>query len=312
MTELKLGVNLSRNDPDVGDFAELVESLGFQSVWASEHISNYRPTLTVVPVLGAYAARTRHIMIGSHVLLLPLRNPVVIAKELSVLDFISRGRLAVGVGIGGENPAEFAACGVPVNERGRRANEALQILPRLWRERSVTFHGQYFTLDDVSLDPAPARPGGPPIYIAGRREAAIKRAALYGDGFMPYLYSPEQLAKAVKQIHAFAAANGRDLKQFEVIACVFITVSDTRDKATRAAVQFLNRVHAMDYSQLVDKFCVLGTPQDCVARLHEYVAAGANHVIFTVTAPEEEVYTQIRAIAAEILPAFRPTAVSTS
>lgn len=305
MTDLKFGVTYrGAGDPDVGDFAAWVEELGYHSVWTGEHIANWRAVLTAIPVLGVFAARTKRIVIGSAVLLLPLRNPVIIAKELATLDVVSHGRLAVGIGIGGENPAEFAACGVPVNERAGRTNELLQILPRLWHEQAVTFHGKYFTLENVSIDPKPVQPAGPPIYVAGRREGAMRRAARYADGFMPYLYSPEQYAKAMQQVRAFAEEANRDPAGCEGALYQFITVADTKDEARRIAAESLARAYRQDFTNLADKFCVLGTPADCIARLREFIAAGARHIIFALSTPDSMATEQLTVIAKEIVPAF--------
>src|SRR3990172_600868 len=249
MSDLKFGVSYRGvGGPDVGDFAERAEALGFHSVWTGEHIAKWRAVLTVVPVLGAFAARTKRITIGSGILLLPLRNPAIIAKELATLDLISHGRLPGGGGIGGDNPADFAACGVPLNERAGRTDELLQILPRVWREHSVTFHGKYFTLDDVSIYPKPEQPGGPRLYVAGRREGAMRRAGRYAGGFMPYLYSPEQFAKAMQQVRAFAEEANRDPAAIEGLDSQFIAVADTKDEARRLAANALKLSYGQDFT----------------------------------------------------------------
>ena len=305
MSDLKFGVSYRGvGGPDVGDFAERAEALGFHSVWTGEHIAKWRAVLTVVPVLGAFAARTKRVTIGSGILLLPLRNPAIIAKELATLDLISHGRLAVGVGIGGENPADFTACGVPIKQRAGRTNELLQILPRLWREKSVTFHGKYFTLEDVSIYPKPVQPGGPPFYVAGRSEGAMRRAARYADGFIPYLYSPEHFAKAMQQVRAFAEEANRDPAAIAGLDNQFIAVADTKDEARRLAAAALSFSYRQDFTKVVDKFCVLGTPDDCIARLREYAAAGADHIIFAPATPDNMFAEQLAVIAKEIVPAF--------
>ncbi len=109
-------------------------------------------------------------------------------------SIISAGRLRLGVGVGGEFPKEFEAVGVPLRERGRRADEAIAILRALWAPGSASFHGRFVQFDDVHMEPKPVQPGGPPILVGGRSKHALRRAANLGDGFMPYLYTPAQFA----------------------------------------------------------------------------------------------------------------------
>jgi len=122
-------------------FAERAEALGFDSLWAGEHVLFHTETVSATVLLAGLAARTGRIRLGTAIYLLPLRHPVLAAKDLATLDHVAGGRLVVGVGVGGEYPREFAACGVPLGERGARTDEALALLRRLWREERVTAAG---------------------------------------------------------------------------------------------------------------------------------------------------------------------------
>src|SRR5207302_3658326 len=132
------------------------------------------------------------------ILLLAMYNPVIVAKQLADLDSHSRGRVSVGIGVGGEFPYEYQAVGVPVGERGPRTNEGMEMLRALWTGDPVTHHGAYFDLDDVTLRPVTPpgesgprmHVGGPPMLVSGRKPVAMRRAARLGDGWMPYLVSP--------------------------------------------------------------------------------------------------------------------------
>jgi len=183
-----------------GDPAEVqaLEQLGFDSVWSGEHLLYHGPTLDALIVLAAYAARTERLKVGSSVLLLPLRPPALVAKAAATLDVLSGGRLILGVGVGGEYPPEFEAVGIPLAERGARADEALAILKLLWSGDPASFEGRFYRLPEVRLNPPPAQPGGPPIWVGGRSWAARRRAARLGDGWFPYLVDPEQYRRGRK------------------------------------------------------------------------------------------------------------------
>ena len=111
----------------------------------------------------------------------------------------------VGIGVGGEYPQEFRACEVPMAERGRRTDEMIPLIRRLWTAEEISHHGRYYEMDEVRIHPAPIQPGGPPIVVAGRSEAAMRRAATLGDGWFPYLYSPRRYAASVDTVRALAA-----------------------------------------------------------------------------------------------------------
>ena len=156
-------------EPD-RDWLAAVERLPVESVWQGGHLLPPSPTGEAITRLALMTAWTERVRVGTSVLLLPLYHPVVAAKQLADLDSRSGGRVCVGVGVGGEFRGEFEAVGVPLGERGARTDEAMQVLRTLWRGGPVTYHGKFFTFDDVELRPvrppgadAPAmRPGGPP------------------------------------------------------------------------------------------------------------------------------------------------------
>src|SRR5262249_26385646 len=153
--------------------------------------------------LSIAAGATTKIKLMSTVVLLPLYNPMVLAKLTSVLDVASNGRYHMGIGIGGEFPKEFEACAVPVKQRGSRSNEALGVIPRLWTEEKVTCDGRYTKFAGVTISPHPAHKPHPPIWVAGRKEPAMRRAALYADGWLPYMYTPEMLNESIGKIKQF-------------------------------------------------------------------------------------------------------------
>jgi probable F420-dependent oxidoreductase len=260
-----------------------------------------------LPLLGVAAGATERIGILSSVLLTPFYHPLVLAKLATTLDIASGGRFTLGAGVGGEFPAEFAAAGLDVRGRGRRSNECLAILKRLWTEDRVTYDGQHFQLADASISPRPTQRPHPPIWIAGRRDAAMRRAARYGDGWLPYFYSPDRYRESVTRIAGLAHAENRDLSNFQWAFFPYISIYPTVEEAGRTAAEALGGRYRYqgDFVNIVQAYCLLGPPQECVRRLQEYIDAGARHIIFSVACPPEDRARHIETIAGEILPYFR-------
>jgi len=166
--------------PDPGRFREVAvraEELGYDSLWAGDHISYRNPILDIVVALSTFAAVTERITLGAGIVLLPLRHPSVVAKEFASLDYVSAGRVILGVGVGGEGAKDFEAVGVPMRERGARADEAMLALRELFRGGPASFSGRFFSFEGIEIEPRPVQPGGPPLWVGGRSAAAIRRAA---------------------------------------------------------------------------------------------------------------------------------------
>src|SRR5881392_4001669 len=147
----------------------LVDDCRYNSLWVGDHIAFAVATLDPLLQLAQAAVVSRRLTLGTNVYLLPLRHPVPVAKQVATLDHLSEGRLIFGVGVGGEFPKEFEACGVPLAERGARLTAAIPLLRQLWRGEPITYGGRYFGAFSEALMQPPARqPGGPPIWVGGR------------------------------------------------------------------------------------------------------------------------------------------------
>jgi probable F420-dependent oxidoreductase len=203
-------------DPDaVAEIAEAAESLGFESIWIGEHpvlIDPHVPPsplpsdselMDPIPVLAYAAARTTRIKLGSGVLILPLRNPVILAKELASLDVLSRGRLVVGIGVG-YVPGEYDAIGVPFHTRGRRADEWIDTLRTLWRDDRPELRGEFASFGGIQCRPRPFQPGGPPILASGMSTAARRRAVARGDGWYGFFQDLDATRVAIDELDHLA------------------------------------------------------------------------------------------------------------
>ena len=220
--------------------------------------------------------------VGTAILLLPLYPPAIVAKQIADLDRATGGRVTLGVGVGGEYPAEFAACGVPIGERGPRTDEAIPLLRRSGRANRVAPRAASLDFDGVRIHPPPLQGADLPIVVAGRQPVAMRRAARLGDGWMPYLYSPRRYAESVATIRDTAAADGRDLTGFEWFAFVFVNVDDDGDQARDDAARFLGGTYTKgDFAAMIDRVAAAGTVDQVTATLQAFVDAGARHLVFT-------------------------------
>src|SRR5438874_8549411 len=261
------------------DDIQALEALSYDALWVGGHVASRNPSPEALMQLARLAALTTHIRVGTAALLLPLCPPAIVAKQVADLDRVSGGRIVLGVGVGGEYPQEFDACGVPIAERGARTDEAIPLLRLLWSADEVNHYGWFHEMGPVRIHPAPLQPEGPPILIAGRSPAAMRRAARLGDGWMPYLYSPERYDKSVHEVRSHADAIGRSLDEFSWTAFVFVNVEDRAEDAIAGAAAFLGGSFKQDVGPLLDRVAAVGTPEQVAARLRDFVDAGARHLI---------------------------------
>jgi len=289
----------------IPEFARRAESLGYDYLGVGEHMMFHGPVTNTLISLSVAAGATSRIKLMSTVVLLPLYNPTVLAKMTSVLDVASNGRYHMGIGIGGEFAKEFEACGVPVKQRGSRSNEALEVITKLWTEENVTFEGRYSKFSGITLAPHPVQKPHPPIWVAGRKEPAMRRAATYADGWLPYMYTPEMLAESVGKIVQFGKEYGRDMSAFRNGLFIFASIYPDRDMAREQAAKALGRNYAQDFTKIAGRYALCGNPDDCRNRLKEYVDAGARTVMISWACRHEDIEQNLDLFAKEVAPAFK-------
>jgi probable F420-dependent oxidoreductase len=309
-TELHFGATLGLGVETTAPEAQLLEELGYEYVGSGEHFMRGNPpwpSSATLPVLAVAAGATSTIRLVSSVLLVPFYHPTVLAKLTNTLDIASNGRLTLGIGVGGEFPVEFEAAGIPPRQRGGRTNECLEALRLLWTQENVHYQGRYYQLEDVTIVPPPAQEPHPPIWVAGRRDPAMKRAVRYGEGWYPYLYSPERYRDSVEKIKAFADEEGRDLSDFQWVNFQFISINDSKEEAAEVAARSLggNYLYSGNFMDIVGQYCILGTAEDCIRRIQDYVDAGARHFVFSWACPADDRPRHIETVANEIIPYFR-------
>ena len=313
--QLTFGCSLSLDGYwDVAELAQRAESLGFDRVTTGEHVMDGnppRPTLLTIPAMAAAAGATRTLRVMTGIVIAPLYHPVMLAKLVATLDVISQGRLDFGIGISGQRntEAEFEALDIPVRTRGRRTDEMLGVMKRLWTEEQVSHQGRFFGFQNTTLLPQPAQKPYPPIWIAGRSEAAMRRAALHGDGWYPYLFTVRRLKASNETIRQMAAEAGRDLEGFHWGLNQPTAISQDREEALGLAVANVGQRYvtpdrsAQDIAQAL---CVTGTPQDCVQAVEERVEAGVRDFNFGFLGDNStQLFAQMEMFAKQVIPHFR-------
>ncbi len=296
MAAVLVGVGLTqRHQPEL---ARQLEALGFDGLWVGGHVLWHAPMLDPLVQLAAYAAVTSRIRLGTSVILLPLHHPVLLAKAATTVDVVSGGRVVLGVGVGGENPAEFEAMGIPVAERGRRADEAIPLLRALWSGEPVSHNGRFFAVRGAAMAPKPMQPNGPPVWIAGRSPAALARTARCGDGWIGIFCSPTRYGAAVREVARQCAEAGRDPAELTFAHYLWVRAGRTRERATDAARGYLERSYARSFTaEQVPRFCAAGTADDVRGQVAEYAAAGCQYLIAKPACEPDELADQCAAIA---------------
>ncbi len=276
----------------VRDCVQALEELGADSLWTPGQIIRGTAVPEALTSLARMAALSTKARVGTNILPLPLYHPVVLAKQIAELDLLADGRVTLGIGVGGEYPDEYAACQVPLKQRGARANEAIELMRRLWAGGEVSHDGPNWHIPRAEIEPGPAQVGGPPIVVAGQSKPALRRAARLGDGWMPYFLTPELYAEKRAEILELAEAQGRDMTGFEWMYMIMLTIGDDDADTRRRVTATLARHRAagdaadreLDYylkptEKFVDRYCAVGTPDTVVGRVQRYVDAGVEHVV---------------------------------
>lgn len=280
--------------------AEVAEAVGLDSLWLSDHIVTRNPTLDITCLFAMIATRTKRVKMGPSVLTLPARHPIQVAKTYATLDYLSGGRMIMAVGTGSDL-RDLAACGVPTQERGKRLDEGIEILRKLWTESSVTHHGQFYHFENVTIEPKP-RKGSLDIWIGGKSDAILKRVVRLGDGWFPALTTPEEFRADMQRLIAYGEEYGRPMNPREAGVLLLTYVSQDRGAAWTTVAPFLQGLPMLP--EAVAARCVVGTAEECVEKLHRFVEAGCVKFVLRPACPPREILSQIELYGKEILPHF--------
>jgi probable F420-dependent oxidoreductase len=257
------------------DSARLAEHSGLDGIVAGDHVTFHGFGYDGLQTLTACAAVTERVTLKTAVYILPLRHPVPVALQVAALDQLSLGRFVFGIGVGGEDPHEFESCGVDPRTRGARANEAIEIMRRLWSEDHVSYAGRHHLLDDVTLYPKPI--AAVPIFVGGRSDAALRRAGRLGDGYTGIWLTPERFLAASEAISAHAAGSGRAPGAVEPGMQVWIAVDDDRAAARASLAAAMESTYRLPFERF-ERYSPYGAVDAVAEYIAAFVAAGARHV----------------------------------
>ncbi|HET9927016.1 MAG TPA: TIGR03619 family F420-dependent LLM class oxidoreductase [Methylomirabilota bacterium] len=280
---------------------DTLERSEVDSIWLSDRLSSPAPVPEVMTTLAAIAARTARLKFGPSVVVLPYRTPVVAAKEMATVDWLSQGRLFPAVGVGVEVPREFDASGVPFAERGRRTDEAIRVMRLLWTQNEVSFQGEFYKLDRVSIFPKPWQTP-PPIWIGGKSEAAMRRTARLGDGWIPSLITPDELRAGVQKVQELAAAAGRQVPEDHFGTLISYAIADTDEAALALAQPYIQRGRVDDAT--MRQCTAFGSVGRLLEKVEEYVKGGASKFILRPLCPPDRMLEQLAAVAEHVCPEY--------
>ncbi|MPZ60594.1 MAG: LLM class flavin-dependent oxidoreductase [Propionibacteriales bacterium] len=270
--------------------AAIGDAQDLEALWVGDHLLWNVPMHEAVSTLAMLGALTTRTKVGTNILQLPLRRPVDVAKSFATISWLTQGRVIMGVGIGGEFEAEWQAAGVDPRKRGRRCDEALQALQWFWNGDEQ--QGEHFVSPGVAIEPGPAEPV--PIWVGGRSDAAIRRAARW-DGYLGVWLSVSRYRRIREQIES---ERGGD-RPFRYALQMFTRIADDRERARDVAMPAMARTYNMDPSPF-EKYVAMGTPADVAEFVDTYREAGVDHVSFYLIGDDWS--EQARRLSEEVLP----------
>jgi probable F420-dependent oxidoreductase len=274
------------------------EALGFDSAWTVEQVLGTAPVLGPIETMTYAAACTERLRLGCAVFVTPLYSPVHLAKSVSTLDQLSRGRVEVGVATGGR-ARMFSAFAVDPASLVSRFTEGLRLMKALWTEPHVTFEGRFWQLEGATMTPGPFQKPHPPIWFGANHPAALARAVAYGDGFFGAgSTATNQFAQQVPIVQEALAKAERDPASFGFAKRIYIAVDDDAERARRRVAASLVDLYG-DFGRRLEPAAIAGNPDACIEGVQQVANAGAELILFTPFFDEPE---QMERLAAEVMP----------
>jgi len=283
---------------NVVNFAKKCEAMGCHSMWTIDRIAY--DNLEPLTVLAAAAGATQKIRLGTSVLLGNLRHASHAAKIVSTLDFISNGRVTLGLGFGSREN-DYRAVEIPFEHRGSRAVEQVQLMKRLWTEDNVTFKGKFYNLENLSVGPKPIQKPHPPIWTGGSAEVALKRAGSWADGFICGSSAIPEFPSTWEKIASYAKAAGRDPKKISKAGLTFMAIDEDQSKAVKTVEDYVMRYYGRLRADVANTSLV-GAPAAIAERIGAFLSRGLDTLIIGVADPDPR---QLDLFGENVLPKIR-------
>ncbi len=290
--------------PDtICDYAERAEDQGIDSIWLSDHIVARNPSFDTACIMAMWAGRTKRIKMGPSVLTMPARDPVQVAKTYATLDYLSGScnRVIMAVGLGSD-PKDCQACGVPLEKRGKRMAEAVEVMRKLWAGPNVTHQGEFYQFEDVTIEPRPAK-GALDVWIGGGSDLAIKRTARYGDGWFPSLVTPQEYAVGLEKLISYGKQYDREVDPDETGVLIFTHINENQKKADEIARAFLSDFPTMSAEPLIARSAI-GPAEMCMEKVQSYIDEGCSKFVLWPIAPPDQLVGQVETFGQKIVPHF--------
>lgn len=278
---------------------DLCENSAIDSVWFSERHISKQPSLEPMTAMAVLAGRTERLKFGMNVVLLPFRDPAVLANECATLDYLSGGRLLPAFGVGAARAPEWRAMGVNPTGRGLLADEMLQIMNALWAGETVNFSGKHFNYENATISPLPVQQPLP-VWIGGSSSGAIRRTVQYGSGWLAGIQTPAEVAPVVAKIKAASAESGRTIDDDHYGAGFPFRFGSWDEPVIQKSLAGYQRASTADPKDLL----AVGGAEEIVARAKEYVAVGiSKFVLRPIGTDAADVQAQTQRLIDEVLPA---------
>ena len=282
------------------EFFQQAESMGFDALWTEDRVFHDANILEPLTLLSWAAASTERIQLGTAVLLLALRNAPALARQVSTLDYLSGGRLNLGISIGGR-PNEYPGLGLRQSERVAHLRESITVLRQLLSGERITYAGRFYQLEEATVRPAVSRPGGIPLYMGGRVDAALRRAAELTDGWIGGPFTPpEDFRASWTIVQEHARAFGRDPSALEAGKLVYVSVDDDKERALATLTPFIRDYYGPTMD--IAKHGVYGPPGEVVERLRAFADAGVT--MFMLGVPTLDI-GHIKRVATDVMPKLK-------
>ncbi|MGH7113960.1 MAG: LLM class flavin-dependent oxidoreductase [Stellaceae bacterium] len=279
-------------------WVDLAEAGGVDSLWQTDRMISREPILECMSVMAALAGRTRRVKFGVNVLSLAFRDPVLLAKQCATIDVLSEGRLLPAFGIGSPLAPEWRTLNLDTRTRGRKTDEGLEIIRRLWAEDAVDFDGVYYRLSGASISPKPVQPDLP-MWIGGSSEAAIRRTARFGTGWQAGSEAPEDIGALVAAIREAAIAEGRPIDDDHYGTGIAFRFG----RPDEPGLERLYEAYRKRTGRDPRRYFAIGDAAAVVERIAAYVDAGISKFILRPAARgDAELLAQTRRLIEEVLP----------
>jgi probable F420-dependent oxidoreductase len=339
MHKIQFGVRVPNSGPlssikNIVRATKQAEELGFDSIWVHDHVvwssemhrhhisSGATEAITdtqdanfyeAMSVLSYLAAETKKITLGVACLVMPCRNPIYAAKQCATLDWLSNGRLIVGVGLGSKatrESDEFGVFGVPYDKRGDRTDEYIEAMKAIWTQPVASYQGKFIGFKDAEIFPKPVQKPHPPVWVGGWMKLAAKRAGKYGEGWIPGWLSPKEMKAGCAILAETARENGRDPSKITVAVEKLATIAKTRDEGLNLAMPTL-KASSESYERDIDSMQfaldrhIFGSVDDVRRRIDEFIEAGVQHFELKIIYPTmDSLIKQMTIWSEEILPHY--------